>query len=328
MVTDTDTTRLDYSDFESYRNKRDELVQLIASGSKTGEHTNGYVSVEIDLPFHLFSSAYVKQDSPISSRPVEVNVYALIRGRNYPEAHATDYRELVAFDDAVSNALGAQRALLGLHVGESEDYVYSAEFESLREAIDRVFDVTDAILSIVQRGVVHQDIEELLEQVEGEFLEFKLSLTCDMQRNERNKEVEHKIAKALCAFMNHRGGTLLIGVENNGKAVGVERDMNLLHRNGKDDKDVFDQKLTQMIQVYLGPNKRNLVHLSWETIEGKAVARVKTDQGDTETFVDWEEQDEFYVRLGNISQPLRMRDAVEYIKKHWPRSPYNSQQEL
>jgi len=55
-----------------------------------------------------------------------------------------------------------------------------------------------------------QLIKNLIKQGESEQLEFK--------------EVVHKedIAKTLCAFLNGKGGVVLIGVQDNGKVIGVE----------------------------------------------------------------------------------------------------------
>jgi len=54
-------------------------------------------------------------------------------------------------------------------------------------------------------------IEQLIAQGEGPMLDFK-------------KEISsvHRIAKSMVAFANHHGGTLLVGVNDNGSINGVK----------------------------------------------------------------------------------------------------------
>ncbi len=55
---------------------------------------------------------------------------------------------------------------------------------------------------------------------EGEKLDFKQEVSS-----------YYKIAKTLCAFANHKGGTLLIGVKDNGKILGIdpEEEKHMIH---------------------------------------------------------------------------------------------------
>ncbi|MEX0608677.1 MAG: ATP-binding protein [Balneolaceae bacterium] len=56
-----------------------------------------------------------------------------------------------------------------------------------------------------------QDLKNLIQTGESSFLEFKHSISSP-----------GKIAREIAAFANTKGGTLLIGVEDNGEMVGVE----------------------------------------------------------------------------------------------------------
>ena len=168
---DSDHLHLDFSVLNRYRDRRDELVKLIMLGPRTKHGSLEYVEAEFELPHRLFCNCSIKQDASFTF-PVELNVYAFITGRNYPKVHAADYQEFAAFDPILSKELG-ERSELSLD-DESEDYVYSTKFESLQVAVDRIFTLTDRILSIVQRGIVRQDLDELLSQQESEYLEFNI----------------------------------------------------------------------------------------------------------------------------------------------------------
>lgn len=56
-----------------------------------------------------------------------------------------------------------------------------------------------------------QDLKNLIDRGEGRFLEFKHKVSSP-----------EKIARELAAFANTKGGTLLVGVEDNGNMIGTE----------------------------------------------------------------------------------------------------------
>ena len=59
-----------------------------------------------------------------------------------------------------------------------------------------------------------EQIYELIRQGEGISVEFK---TC------RNK-INHDVYETVCAFLNHHGGTILFGVQDDGIHQGIEPD--------------------------------------------------------------------------------------------------------
>jgi len=63
-----------------------------------------------------------------------------------------------------------------------------------------------------------QEITKLIQQGEGLSLEFK----------ESRRALNRDIYETICAFLNRHGGTLLLGVKNNGDVIGIEPDA-LMH---------------------------------------------------------------------------------------------------
>ena len=68
------------------------------------------------------------------------------------------------------------------------------------------------------------EIRQLLAQVESQHLEFKSSMRWDIKEGRLNKELTNAIAKTIAGFMNSEGGTLLIGVDDHGNVLGLEKD--------------------------------------------------------------------------------------------------------
>ena len=73
------------------------------------------------------------------------------------------------------------------------------------------------------QAALEQDVAALIAGGESGSVEFKSSLRWDLKKGERNRALEGVILKTLAGFMNSEGGTLLIGVADDGGVVGIER---------------------------------------------------------------------------------------------------------
>lgn len=71
-------------------------------------------------------------------------------------------------------------------------------------------------------------ISELIKLPESNQLEYKSTFQWDVNRNCENKELRFSTLKTIVAFLNSQGGTLIIGVEDNGNIFRLERDLSLL----------------------------------------------------------------------------------------------------
>jgi predicted HTH transcriptional regulator len=86
-------------------------------------------------------------------------------------------------------------------------------------------------------------ITSLIAEGESEVMEFRVSARWDMVANIHNKELEKAVVKTITAFLNsEKGGTLLIGVDDNGTVVGLGPDYHTLGR--KNVRDEYENFLT------------------------------------------------------------------------------------
>ncbi|WP_234001125.1 helix-turn-helix domain-containing protein, partial [Erythrobacter sp. HI0019] len=77
--------------------------------------------------------------------------------------------------------------------------------------------------------------------------------------------------KTIAGFLNHEGGTLLIGVEDDGTVAGIEADMRTLkHAN----QDGFERLLMDTARDALGGDACALVHSRFHGLGGLTVCRV------------------------------------------------------
>jgi len=157
-------------------------------------------------------------------------------------------------------------------------------------------------------------ITEMIEEGESESVEFKGSLIWDYNKKQSNKLMGMIIARTISSFMNSEGGVLLIGVDNNGKILGLEKDLGQLDGS----TDNFELHLTNVINNCLGKIKGTLVRVKFEKIDDKQIAALFVKKSPRPVYLKYEGKTEFFIRSGNSCLPLDVSEATEYIKDHWP----------
>lgn len=158
--------------------------------------------------------------------------------------HVTDNRELGLKQSARTD----KPELVDQLVNASNilyDKIDTSEINRIKKSIAAKLGVDD----------VYRDINGDLPYfgVESETLEFKASCAQPPYNNRTNcveNDIEVQkwnILKAVCAFLNsQRGGELLVGVSDNGYAVGLAQDIELLHY-----KHIISEKTSDRLRTYI-----------------------------------------------------------------------------
>ena len=163
-------------------------------------------------------------------------------------------------------------------------------------------------------GIEDAELKKLILIGENEKLEMKSTLRYDLRQNIVNKNLEFVIAKTVSAFLNSDGGILIIGVDDDGNALGLEKDIETL---SKKDIDGFELHLRNIIKKYLGSNFEKYLKVTFPTIDDKTICKVKILKSGKPVFANFEGKDGFYVRNGNSSIPKNREEQSEYEKLHW-----------
>jgi hypothetical protein len=158
-------------------------------------------------------------------------------------------------------------------------------------------------------------IKDFIARGEGPRLEFKSSIRWDHRTQAVNKELERVVAKTIAGFMNHEGGTLVVGVTDEGSIVGVEPDIQTLTK--KPTQDGLALHITEILTKYLGAADAVMVAMSLASIDDKTVVVLSADRTLTPIFVDNEGAPEFFVRSGSSTRQLNVKEATDYIAAHW-----------
>ncbi len=172
---------------------------------------------------------------------------------------------------------------------------------------------------------VETSIEELIEAGESSSLEFKASLCWSYDNPDQKNKSADIIMKAISAFSNGEGGTLLIGVNDEGQSLGLEHDYaRLPKRNGPGDKDQFELHLRELLRrdfgdVFAATN----VDITFPVVEGKEICRIDVKRGTVPYYLtvkdkNSQKQQKFYVRSGNSSPEIGFTEIGNYIKMRFP----------
>lgn len=123
------------------------------------------------------------------------------------------------------------------------------------------------------------------------------------------------------------GGTLVIGVGDDGSLVGLEHDYATLRKQGKDDSDLFLLHLNQLIENAVGlaaaANATTTIH----HVDGHDVCRVHVEPSghpvEAEVTVadkqgQFTKKKVFYLRLNNGTRAIEdERERQRYIAQRW-----------
>jgi len=194
-------------------------------------------------------------------------------------------------------------------------------------------DVLAAYLPLIyaQAKVAHQEhcpIGELIARTEDSHLEFKSTFRWDLKKAEVSKVIETSVLKTVAAFLNSRdGGTLLIGVADDNTVLGLESDYLALHKEGKDDADLFQLALTQAVLNAVGAAAATNVTTQIHTIGGHDVCRVHVKPSGhpvhaTVSVADksgqMQKKQVFYVRMNNGTRSIDGEEELQkYVQSRW-----------
>ncbi len=165
------------------------------------------------------------------------------------------------------------------------------------------------------KAELDKDLFLIIPQGEGMYLEFKSSLRWDIVEDRTNRALEGVILKTLASFLNsQKGGTLLIGVADNGDILGLEKDYQTLK---KKNQDGFEQSLMTAVAVNLGSDVCQFVHVLFHVVDTKDVCRVIVSPSARPVFLEQNNSPKFFVRTGGGTRDLNIKEAVDYIFTRW-----------
>lgn len=127
--------------------------------------------------------------------------------------------------------------------------------------------------------MLRSELLELVANGESSFVEFK-----------RDDVRPEQLAREIVALVNHRGGRVLLGVEDDGSITGLQRE--------NAEEWVMDTVFTRFVHPWILPSYEEV-----DLGDGRRVGVVSVTQGITKPYVvRFQDREEIYVRLGSTSR--------------------------
>jgi hypothetical protein len=170
---------------------------------------------------------------------------------------------------------------------------------------------------------VEVSIADMIAEGEHDGLEFKSSMRWDTKQNCLNKNLERIILKTIAAFNNGYGdgGTLIIGVDDEGNVLGLENDLSTLKG---DDADAYELHLRNLVNAEFGVQySASNIKVRFHDIAGQMVCAITVSKGVAPLFVKDADKngakvEKFFVRSGNASDPINNPSEItSYISKRF-----------
>lgn len=230
----------------------------------------------------------------VSIRSLQLKDRQLYSGLILPESellgNVYKERRLIAFVSLVSFAI-VMIAIIFLWRRYRQDIIQS----TLPPVLNKMDD--DTLIKTIASG-------------EGDRLEFKSTLRWNLRTNKPDKAMEIACLKTVAAFLNSDGGTLLVGVEDDGTILGIEADQ-------FPNEDKFLLHFNNLINHHLGLENTDSFSFDIRRLESGNIMVVDCQPSPVPVYLTHDSKEEFYVRVGPGTRPLTTRDALEYIRNHF-----------
>jgi uncharacterized protein YaaQ len=172
------------------------------------------------------------------------------------------------------------------------------KFESIQSPLKQLSQ-EDLIYSLIRKG-------------ENKHIEFKetFSKSTDPKKpkyGQKDTEVEKASLKTIVGFLNAGGGTLLIGIADDGTVKGVEEDF-------YKSNDKYKLNFKNALNTKIGSEFYSLIDFELLTVGGKQILKVDCKQSFDPCFFD---QKEFFVRTNPATDKLEGKKQADYIRNHF-----------
>ena len=187
----------------------------------------------------------------------------------------------------------------------------------LRERRERIAQVVQDAYSRLDKGTLRQsqqkdiNIAELISEGENGSTEFKSTLRRNLHTGANDTRMENSVLKTIVAFLNSKGGgTLIIGVTDDGNALGVEAD-------AFDNEDKMYLHLNNLIKSRIGAKHMLYIQPHYDEFEDKRVLVVKCLPSRSPVYLKVDNEERFYIRSVAATEELKGGQAQDFISQRF-----------
>ncbi|MEV4639506.1 ATP-binding protein [Actinoplanes sp. NPDC049548] len=218
------------------------------------------------------------------------------------EHQMNEWRSIGVEGDAAASAL----TRLGFVYADDEKRLHWSDSLVALNSLGAKEDVT---LAEVQAKI---SLRELLSRPESAHLEFKSTSRWNIRSGKKDNAIEDAVLKTVAAFLNTEGGTLAIGVEDDGTVRGIAEDLQLC-RNSVDQYERW--LMGNLLSDRIGADiVSRCVRFRTANLDDCLIVVLDVARSDAIVWVSVGDDDLLYVRNGNETRRLTGKSVVEFAK--------------
>jgi very-short-patch-repair endonuclease len=154
------------------------------------------------------------------------------------------------------------------------------------------------------------NVDDLIESGETGQLEFKSTLRFNLVTKQRDQKMEFTALRSLASLLNSNGGNLVIGVSDNGTALGLDAD-------GFENEDRMSLYFNDLIHNKIGLQHSVHIQIRFEDYDGKRIMVVSCSRARTPVFLKDGGSEKFFMRSGTATREMTGSQQLEYIKSRF-----------
>lgn len=148
---------------------------------------------------------------------------------------------------------------------------------------------------------------------ESESREYKSSFKYDYNTGNPNPNLTKIVVQSVLGFLNSNGGSLVIGISDDKKILGIENDLKLFN----DSWDKYQLAIQDTIRNHTDIPLSDFIKVKKIEKERKQLCMITMKRSPKPIyFIDGDKQ-ELYIRDGNSTIKLQTKQAFDYITSHW-----------
>lgn len=262
---------------------------------------------------HLFPKSYLSQLGYKSSRETnQLANYALVEWNDnltIADSPPSDY--FPKYWSRLTPKERAEQAYWHALPEGWEQMEYEKFLDARRKGIAKV--ISDGFQRLTHGETVtpaEDTFESRISRGEGMQVEFKSTLRVNLQTGQSDPKMEFAVLKTLAAFLNSKGGTLFVGVNDRGEVIGLEND-----KFQNEDKLLLH--LDNLVKSQLGGSVFACIKPTIGEIAGKRFLAVECLPSNKPVFLKGPSGEEFFIRAGASSPALPASHTHDYIQQRF-----------
>jgi hypothetical protein len=192
-----------------------------------------------------------------------------------------------------------------------EQMEYQDFLDARRKLIAKV--ISDGFHRLTHGETIAAEVDTLEARIsrgEGMQAEFKSTLRVNAHTRQTDPKMEHAVLKTIAAFLNSRGGTLFVGVNDDGEVIGLENDK-------FPNEDKMALHLDNLIKSQLGGSVFARIKTTFAEIGGKRLLAIECAPSDKPVYLRNAAGEEFFIRAGASSPALPASHIHDYIQQRF-----------